>query len=151
MPRTEEAIEGVCCLLIIIVAGIYLMWYYYGPIPFALLLIGGGTIILLLVRRSRQKKKEMEEVAGRETLKKLEERIKEKEFEKQQIAKGLVKFTDEDGNIQWGTPEQVREWKRAEKVTKETVVMREIVKIRCRYCGKLFDERLDNCPHCGGG
>jgi uncharacterized Zn-finger protein len=31
-------------------------------------------------------------------------------------------------------------------VTKEKEV---IVKIRCPYCHGLFDETLNNCPHCG--
>ncbi len=34
-------------------------------------------------------------------------------------------------------------------VTREREIIKEIVKIRCRYCGKLYDERLDGCPHCG--
>lgn len=29
------------------------------------------------------------------------------------------------------------------------VVTREIVKIRCRHCGRLHEEKLDTCPHCG--
>lgn len=106
---------------------------------------------MLLYRRSRQRSQEMEEATRRETLRLLEERMKEKEFEKQQIAKGLVKFTDKDGNVRWGTPEQVRKWRKEDKTPKETVVLREIVKIRCQYCGKLYDETLNNCPHCGAG
>jgi hypothetical protein len=43
---------------------------------------------------------------------------------------------------------------RVEKETaKETHIIREktvIVKVRCPYCGKLYDETLDLCPHCGG-
>jgi len=35
-------------------------------------------------------------------------------------------------------------------VVKEREVIREIVKIRCRYCGQLYEEKLDRCPHCGG-
>jgi len=35
-------------------------------------------------------------------------------------------------------------------VLREKEVIREIVKVRCRYCGQLFEERLDRCPHCGG-
>ena len=34
-------------------------------------------------------------------------------------------------------------------VTREREIIKEIVKIRCRYCGKLYPERLDRCPHCG--
>jgi len=36
------------------------------------------------------------------------------------------------------------------EVVKEREVIREIVKVRCRYCGRLYEERLDSCPHCGG-
>ena len=36
-------------------------------------------------------------------------------------------------------------------VVKEREVVRELVKIRCAYCGKLYDERLNKCPHCGAG
>jgi hypothetical protein len=35
-------------------------------------------------------------------------------------------------------------------VVKEKEIIREIVKIRCQYCGNLYDEKLDKCPHCGG-
>jgi hypothetical protein len=33
----------------------------------------------------------------------------------------------------------------------QSVVVREVVtvKIRCSYCGTLFDETLDKCPNCG--
>jgi predicted Zn-ribbon and HTH transcriptional regulator len=34
------------------------------------------------------------------------------------------------------------------EVYRETVI-REIVKIRCRNCGTLFEEKLNRCPHCG--
>ena len=33
---------------------------------------------------------------------------------------------------------------------KEKIVVREIVKIKCRYCGNLYDHTGDRCPHCGG-
>lgn len=31
----------------------------------------------------------------------------------------------------------------------EKVILKEIVKIRCRYCGFTYDQGLDNCPNCG--
>ena len=33
----------------------------------------------------------------------------------------------------------------------QSVVVREVVtvKIRCSYCGTLYDETLDKCPNCG--
>lgn len=33
------------------------------------------------------------------------------------------------------------------EIVKQTEV---IVKIKCQYCGKRYDETLDVCPHCGG-
>lgn len=37
-----------------------------------------------------------------------------------------------------------------EKVIKEReVIVKEIVKIRCSYCRKLYDESLSKCPNCG--
>lgn len=35
------------------------------------------------------------------------------------------------------------------EIYKEREIIREIVKIRCRHCGTLFEEKLDHCPHCG--
>jgi tRNA(Ile2) C34 agmatinyltransferase TiaS len=35
-------------------------------------------------------------------------------------------------------------------IIKEKEIIREIVKIRCPYCGELYDEKLDKCPNCGG-
>ena len=36
------------------------------------------------------------------------------------------------------------------RMVKETEIVKEvIVKIRCPYCHKLYDESNDKCPHCG--
>ena len=37
-----------------------------------------------------------------------------------------------------------------QQTIKEKIVVREIVKIKCRYCGNLYDHTSDRCPHCGG-
>jgi DNA-directed RNA polymerase subunit RPC12/RpoP len=31
----------------------------------------------------------------------------------------------------------------------EKEIIREIVKVRCPYCGNLYDEGQDKCPYCG--
>ena len=31
----------------------------------------------------------------------------------------------------------------------ETIIVKEIIKIRCRYCGFTYDQGLDSCPNCG--
>jgi hypothetical protein len=37
-----------------------------------------------------------------------------------------------------------------ERVIREEITKKEvIVKVRCNYCGTLYDETLDKCPHCG--
>ena len=36
---------------------------------------------------------------------------------------------------------------RAKEIIREKEV---IIKIRCPYCDKLYDETLDKCPYCGG-
>lgn len=35
------------------------------------------------------------------------------------------------------------------EMNQETIIVKEIVKIRCRYCGITFDQGLDTCPNCG--
>ncbi len=35
-------------------------------------------------------------------------------------------------------------------VREKEVTTREVVKIRCQFCGCLFDEVIDKCPSCGG-
>jgi hypothetical protein len=35
-------------------------------------------------------------------------------------------------------------------IEKEKTIIKEIVKIRCSFCGVLADQGLNECPHCGG-
>lgn len=35
-------------------------------------------------------------------------------------------------------------------VIKEKIIIKEVVKIKCRYCNTLFEQSLSRCPHCGG-
>jgi DNA-directed RNA polymerase subunit RPC12/RpoP len=42
------------------------------------------------------------------------------------------------------------ERERVPSVAERTIIIREIVKIRCPYCGGLYDEPKDRCPYCGG-
>ena len=34
-------------------------------------------------------------------------------------------------------------------LNRDKVIVKEIVKIRCRYCGFTYDQGLDSCPNCG--
>jgi DNA-directed RNA polymerase subunit RPC12/RpoP len=35
------------------------------------------------------------------------------------------------------------------QIIREREITREIVKVRCQYCGSLYDERENRCPDCG--
>jgi hypothetical protein len=35
-------------------------------------------------------------------------------------------------------------------IVRETEIVREIVKIRCQFCGNLYNESIDRCPYCAG-
>jgi rubrerythrin len=75
---------------------------------------------------------------------------KKKSFEEEQMSRGLIKYGDE-----WITPaEKYRREHLGANVPvvreKETIVTKEIVKIRCKYCGTVFNiAENDKCPHCG--
>jgi rubrerythrin len=44
----------------------------------------------------------------------------------------------------------IREGTPTKEVYREKeIITREIVKIRCRHCGRLFEEKSNYCPHCG--
>ena len=76
---------------------------------------------------------------------------KKKSFEEEQLSKGLIKCGDE-----WITPAE--KYRREHVGTnvplireKETIVSKEIVKIRCQSCGTTYNiAESDRCPHCGG-
>jgi hypothetical protein len=35
------------------------------------------------------------------------------------------------------------------QVLREKIVIREVVKIKCAYCGTLYEQGRNRCPHCG--
>jgi ABC-type bacteriocin/lantibiotic exporter with double-glycine peptidase domain len=37
----------------------------------------------------------------------------------------------------------------AQPAVAQREIIREVVKIRCSYCGNLYDESMDKCPYCG--
>jgi hypothetical protein len=115
--------------------------------------IGGiiiGGIVILLRRNSRRAKQAQQQAESARISEVLERRMSEERYEKEQQAKGLVKYTNKSGNTLWGPPEQVAEWARQDKASVEVIVKREVVMIRCPYCKKLYDESLSSCPNCGG-
>jgi uncharacterized membrane protein len=45
--------------------------------------------------------------------------------------------------------DQQEEAKKKQDINQEKVIVREIIKIRCRYCGFTYDQGLNSCPNCG--
>ena len=44
----------------------------------------------------------------------------------------------------WSTPSTMPQ------TVREKEIIREIIKIRCPYCGSLYEEKETKCPNCGG-
>jgi len=156
VPKDDDWVAGACCLLIIVIAVVYYVWVsapWVFYLAFALLL----ALSVAYVYRWYQKQQREEQLLQQEQKRLEEERRKREQFIQEQRAQGHIQFIDNTGVERWGTPEQVRQWKREEEehemrkkgvlVERETII-REVVKVRCRYCGKLYDEGLDKCPHC---
>jgi len=158
MSDNEGAAIGICCLLIFMIAGAVWLWQNHPVFAYGLVII-----ILLVATFAAQrwyKVKKTEAEAKREATRLAgEQRKRREQFEREQLARGFVRFVDRDGNERWGTPEQVKEWQQEEKererlekavvVREKETIIKEIVKVRCPYCGKLYGESLDKCPYCG--
>jgi rubrerythrin len=78
------------------------------------------------------------------------------EREKMLEARGFTKYTDENGNTRWQAPEQLAGWAKAEKIDMvfkngsiQIEMEKEGPRIRCSYCGTIYDAKLDKCPNCG--
>jgi flagellar basal body-associated protein FliL len=48
-----------------------------------------------------------------------------------------------------GGKTQEQTYSEPEPPVSQREIIREIVKIRCSYCGNLYDETQDKCPYCG--
>ena len=46
-------------------------------------------------------------------------------------------------------PQNQENYEDRKLMTHEKVIVKEIVKIRCRYCGVTYEQGMDNCPNCG--
>ena len=148
MSGKEEGYTCVCCLLIILVVGLYVVWTIYGSLPFVIGGLAIGGIGFLIFWNSRKVKETQQQAESIRTARTLDQRLNEERYEREQQAIGLEKYVNRKGEAVWGTPEQVAEWARLDKASVEVVYTKEVVKIRCPYCGKLYDEPLSSCPNC---
>ena len=152
----EEIYTCVGILLFVFAIGLYVVWVYYGFLPFAL----GAFVIIIFavyaVYSSRKAKKNKPQTIGQPTfsaMKNASPELREKMME----LEGFTKYTDENGITHWKPPSgAVPEWAKAEKIdvvmkdgALEIEVEKQSPKIRCSYCGTVYDEKLDRCPNCG--
>jgi len=94
------------CLLPLLAIVIVVFWFAIEHYPTEMLILAIFALIgIAIYYLSKLREKRLEE------RRRLEEAKRREQFEKEQMAKGLVKFVDRLGRERWGTPEQVREWK----------------------------------------
>ena len=70
---------------------------------------------------------------------------------------GFTKYTDENGKTKWRAPKDgFPEWAKAEKIdvvlengSVHIEMEKASPKIRCSFCGTIYDMKLDKCPNCG--
>jgi len=70
---------------------------------------------------------------------------------KDQISYGIPRYEFNVENPEtWKAKIEVAKSTTAEKISKEReVIVKEIVKVKCRYCGMLVETTLSRCPNCG--
>jgi len=146
---TKSERTGICCIGLIAIGILGFVGQKYGAGPSLILGVVIAIFAILIYIGAKKQQQEKEETEAKRRLAILDSRLKEEEFEKKQKLRGLIKYTDKKGNVRWGTPEEVKQWELKDRTIRETIIEKEILKIKCRYCGTLFDARLDKCPHCG--
>jgi len=154
----DNTATGVCCLLVFLIIGVVYLWMTY-PVAAAVLFVGVVLVAIFLVYRWFQNKQAESRARSQALLAEQETMRQKMLFEQNQEAMGLVKFVDRYGNERWGTVEQVRLWQqealeqeRIDKgllVREKETIIKEIVKVRCSYCGSLHEETDKKCPNCG--
>lgn len=152
----EEIYTCVGILLFLFAIGLYVVWVYYGFLPFAL----GAFVILIFgvyaVYSSRKQKKNKPQTTNQPNFSAMNNASPEQR-EKMMELSGFTKYTAEDGSIHWKPPSgAIPEWAKAEKIdvvmkdgSLEIEVEKQSPKIRCSYCGTVYEEKLDRCPNCG--
>jgi len=149
---------GVCCLFAVAIVGFIYLWSISQVAGIAVLLLClfvAGFLGYKWFQNKQAESKAKTEAIRAET----EQRRERALFEQQQAAYGLFRFVDKYGNEKWGAPEQVSQWEQEAQdqerinqgvlVREKETIIKEIVRVRCQYCGKLHDETDNKCPNCG--
>ena len=151
-------------LLLILAVGLYLVWVNYGFLPFV---VGGFFVAVFAAwavcssHKSKHKNPQtttqpINQPIQQKTLRAFQQATSEEHTKMSKSERFSTRYTDENGNSRWKAPEQFADWAKADKidvVMKDDAVQIEMEKegpkIRCSYCGTVYDERLDKCPNCG--
>jgi hypothetical protein len=152
----DEIYTCVGILLLILAIGLYAAYVYIGLVPFV---IGGffvAVFAVYAVYSSRKAKKTAPAATSQPNFKAFQNASPEQR-EKLLELEGFTKYTDENGNAHWKPPAKgVPVWATAEKIdvvmrdgSMEIEMEKQSPKIRCSYCGTVYDEKLGKCPNCG--
>jgi len=125
------------------------VYSYYGLWPFV---VGGFFVALfaayIAYSSHKNKHNPKPEPNSRPTLTAFQ-RATPEEREKLLELQGFTKYTDENGNTRWRPPaEGLPAWAKADGAM-QIEMEKESPKIRCSYCGTVYDGKLDKCPNCG--
>jgi hypothetical protein len=153
----NEIYTCVGILLLILAIGLYVVYSYFGLWPFV---IGGFFVAVFaawVVYSSHKAKKHPKPVATIEpAILSAFQHSTPEERQKMLEERGFTQYTDENGNIRWKAPPLLKEWANAGSIdlmlkdgSVEMKIEREGPKIRCSYCGTVYEEKLDKCPNCG--
>ena len=152
----NEIYTCVGILLLILVIGLYAAYVYYGLLPFV---IGGFFVAVFAayaVYSSRKAKKTNPQANSQPNFSIFQHATTEQR-EKMLEIEGFTKYTDENGATRWKPPsENVPAWLKAEKIdvvmkdgSWEIQMVKQSPKIRCFYCGTVYEGKLEKCPNCG--
>jgi Ca2+/Na+ antiporter len=151
----DEIYTCVGILLFVLAIVLYVVWFYYGFLPFVIGALFVIIFVVFAVYSSRKAKKNKASATGRLAFSTFQN-VTPEQREKLLELEGFTKYTDENGNTRWRVPKDGPEWAKAEKIdvvlkdgSLEIEMEKQSPKIRCSYCGTVYDERLDKCPNCG--
>lgn len=153
----NEIYTCVGIFLLILAIGLYIVYSYYGLWPFV---VGGFFVALFaayIAYSAHKNKHNPKPQATNQPVLSAFQRATPEEREKLLELEGFTKYTDENGNTRWRAPKAgLLAWAQAEKIdvvlkdgSMQIKMEKQGPKIRCSYCGTVYDGKLDKCPNCG--
>jgi hypothetical protein len=153
----DEIYTCVGILLLILAIGLYVVYTSYGLLPFVL----GGFFVAVFaawaIYSSHKAKHTKPQTKNTQPPLTVFQQATPQEREKLLESAGFTKTVDENGNSRWRAPKDgLPDWTKNEKIdvimengSVHVEMEKETPKIRCSFCGTIYDSKLDKCPNCG--